>query len=108
MVEYSGNKIARLILTGSWLYDNILKKTVRIYAINYDFYFDLDEGYNDADDKPELNTQGEHYVIMWTEDPFFKSFGLPSQGFLTVEAAKKYAVSVVLKINWDDPTSTDF
>ena len=48
-IEVNGSRIARLIISGEWLYDGIVSKPVRIFALNYDFYFDLDEsGHDDA------------------------------------------------------------
>jgi hypothetical protein len=51
-------------MTGVWYCDNIVPKEVSIYALNYDFYYDLDNLYNNPTQHPEVNMQGEQYVVM--------------------------------------------
>lgn len=107
-VEEEEKHVARLIMCGEWLYDNVVPKPVRIFALNYDFYFDLDDGYNDEGQQPELNNNGEQYVAVWHNEPFFSASDFPSNGFMTVAEAKKYAESVVQKVEWQEPITTKF
>jgi len=74
---------------------------VQIFALNFDYYFDLDEGYHDEGAKPELNDQGLQYVIIWKEGNFFDHPD-PSNGFLTLQDAKDYAETVVKYITWQE------
>jgi hypothetical protein len=107
-IEVNKDHEARLILSGQWLYDNMVPKPVRILALNYDFYFELDEGYLEEGQEPELNKQGEQYVVVWHNEPFFSASDFPSNGFMTVADAKKYAESVVRKIDWQEPVSQKY
>ena len=103
------NYKARLIIKGQWLYDNILPKTVQIFAINYDFFFDLDEGYNDKNETPLLNEQGEQYIIWWHDNPFYSVHEFPSVGGLSLQQAIEAAESIVQqKIKWDLTVTKDY
>jgi hypothetical protein len=92
-------------MSGEWLYAGMVAKPVRIFALNYDFYFELAEGYHDDAAKPELNSQGEQYVVVWHNEPFFDAPDFPSNGFMNVTAAKDYAESVVQKVKWQEPVT---
>ena len=83
-IESDEKHTARLIIRGQWLYDNLIPKPVRIFALNYDFYYDLDEGYLEERQHPLLNDQGEQYVVVWHDEPFFSASDFPSNGFLDV------------------------
>jgi hypothetical protein len=104
-IDIDGKHVARLIVRGQWLYDGIVSKPVRIFSINYDFYYNLDEGYNEEGQEPELNIQGEQYVIVWHNEPFFSASEFPSNGFMNVAAAKEYAENVVQSIEWEEPVT---
>lgn len=107
-IEVNGDKIARLILVGNWLYDGAIPKPVRIFSLNYDFYFDLDEGYHEEAQQIELNEQGEQYVVVWHNEPFFAASDFPSNGFMTVGEARTYAESVVQKVEWQEPVTNNY
>jgi hypothetical protein len=94
-------------MNGKWLYDGVVPKPVRVFALNYDFYFDLDEGHCEGQ-RPELNSQGEQYVVVWHDEPFFSASDFPSNGFMTVAEAKNYAKSVVQKIEWQEPVTNNY
>jgi hypothetical protein len=104
-IEVNESRVARLIISGEWLYDGIVPKPVRIFALNYDYYFQLDEGYHDDGEKPELNSEGEQYVVVWHNEPFFSASDFPSNGFMNVTDAKSYAASVVQKVKWQEPVT---
>ncbi len=107
-IETNENRMARLIMSGIWFYDGIISKPVRIFALNYDFYFHSDEGYHEEGRQPELNNQGEQYVAVWHNDPFFTASDFPSNGFMTVAETKKYAETVVQKIQWQEPLTNNY
>ena len=92
-------------MSGQWLYDGIVHKPVRMFALNYDFYFDMNEGYHVDGEKPELNSQGEQYVVVWHNEQFFSAPDFPSNGFMNVADAKNYAECVVKKIEWQEPVT---
>ena len=107
-IEVRENQIARLIMSGQWLYDDIVPKPVRIFALNFDFYYDLDERYHDEGEKPELNNQGEQYVVVWHNEPFFSASDFPSNGYMNIAEAKSYAESVVEKVKWQEPVTNKY
>ena len=93
---------AKLILTGQWLYDNILPKQVRIYELNFDFYFELEEGYHEEGEKPKLNEEGLQYVITWNEIDEFSFHSDPSEGGLTIKEAIENAERITQQqIKWN-------
>jgi hypothetical protein len=100
MIETSGEHTAKLVLTGRWMYDGLIPKTVRLYKLNYDFWFELEEGYHEPGQVPELNGDREQFVVLWQDLPFFQATDFPSNGFMTIEDAKTYAESVVRQIDW--------
>ncbi len=110
-IEQNGHSQARLILTGHWLYDNIVSKPIRIFAINYDYYFEMDksDGISKIEDVPELNEKGEQYRIAWHGDNYFSWAGTTDYGGLTLEEAKEEAQKVVQQqIKWDEPVTKDY
>jgi hypothetical protein len=94
-------------MSGQWLYDNTIPKPVRIFALNYDYFYELDKGYHDEGQQPELNHQGEQYVVVWHDLPFFSASDLPSTGFMSITEAKAYAEGVAQRIDWQFPLSKD-
>lgn len=102
-------KSARLILVGHWLYDNIKPMTTQIFAINYDYWFDLDEGYQANDDKETLNENGEQYVFLHNCDDFFKATNFPFFGGLTLREAKETASKLFQQpITWEKPLTNEY
>jgi hypothetical protein len=104
MNEYllNENLKAKLILKGQWFYDNVLPKDVRIYELNFDFYFQLEEGYRDEEEKPKLNKEGLQYVITWNEIDEFSFHSDPSEGGLTLEEAITTAEKITQQqIKWN-------
>ena len=110
-IEYNGENRARLILKGRWLYDSITHMTVQIFAINYDYYFEMDkvDGVLEKGQEPELNEQGELYMIAWHDVKYF-SFAVTTEfGGLTLDKAKTAAENTIKqKIEWFDPITLDF
>jgi hypothetical protein len=54
-IEVWRNEQARPICKGTCLYDGIKPMPVQIFAINFDFYYELDEGYHEDNQVQELN-----------------------------------------------------
>jgi hypothetical protein len=100
-IEIKDGKVATHVITGQWLYDDTKPMIVQIFALNFDFYFDLD--YDDRDEAatPELNDQGIQYVVIWKAGNFFDHPD-PSNGFMTLQDAKEYAESVVKHVAWQE------
>jgi hypothetical protein len=93
---------AKLILKGQWLYDNILPRTVRIYELDFDFYYVLDYENLDPGEKISLNEDGLQYVITWNQEDEFSFHSDPTEGGLTLEEAIDTAERITQqKIKWD-------
>lgn len=96
------NLKAKLVLKGQWFYDNVLPKDVRIYELNFDFYFEIDKGYHEEGEKSTLNKKGLQYVITWDEIDEFSFRSDPSEGGLTLEEAIATAEKITQqKIKWN-------
>jgi hypothetical protein len=101
LIEINEGFKARLVAKGQWLYDSIVPMPVQIFSINFDFYFELDRGYNEEGKKPYLNEFGEQYVIAWHDEKFFSRNGNVALGGLTLREAIQSAENVVKqKIQW--------
>jgi hypothetical protein len=59
-----------LILKGKWLYDKIKFLPFQIYKLDYDFWYEMYHGYHEEGEQPDLNEEGEHYVILRTDSDF--------------------------------------
>ena len=100
-IEHDENFTARLILKGQWLYDNLAPMTVQVFAINYDYYYELDRGYNEEDEISELNDNGEQYVVAWHGENFYSTNQNISFGGLTLNEAIQTAEKIISqKISW--------
>jgi|KBSSwiS6_1023812.scaffolds.fasta_scaffold07866_3 hypothetical protein len=100
---------ARPILKGQWLYDNIVPMPIQIFAINFDYYFELDRGYKEEGEGPDLNEVGEQYVIAWHDEKFFSKNGNVAFGGLNLDEAIKSAEDVVKqKIQWTTKLTDDY
>jgi hypothetical protein len=92
----------REIQRGNWLYDGRILKGVRIVAINYDYWYDVEEsdGFDMSEEEPELNEQGEMYMIEWTNVSFTKKESF-SVGLLDLSETLELAQSIVKQpIDW--------
>ena len=109
-IEINGQVRARLVLKGQWLYDNVASMSVQIFAINYDYYCEMDKQYGCLEDfeEPELNADGESYMVAWHNEKFFSFVGTVNFGGLTLEEAKASAESVVKYIEWTEPITTKY
>ena len=95
------NKIKTKIAEVDWLYDNVKPMTMQIYKLNYDFWFELNEGYNDKGETEMLNQNGEQFVIL-NNCPIFENMNeFPFFTSLNLEEVKDYAEKIVnQKLNW--------
>ena len=92
----------REVQRGKWLYDGQILKGVRIVAINYDYWYDLEEsdGFDMSEEEPELNEQGEMYMIEWLNVSFTKQESF-SVGLLDLSETIELAQSIVKQpIEW--------
>lgn len=102
-IEHYESFTARLTIKGQWLYDDLVPMTVQIFTINYDYYFELDKGYHNEGEDPQLNDNGEQFVIAWHGDKFYSANQNVSFGGLTLDEAIQTAENTVRqKINWTD------
>lgn len=94
----------RIVKKGHWFYDGTIKKGIIIKAVNYDFWYETekDEGLDMEGEEPNLNENGEMYIINWTNADFSKSesFTVGKLDFnSTVEVAE---LAINQKIKWLD------
>ena len=86
------------------MYDGDIKKGVIIKAINYNFWFETekDDGFDMECEEPNLNENGEMYMINWT-DHSFKEIVSFTVGYLDLESTISLAEFIInQKINWVD------
>ena len=90
------------VRTGTWLYDNVVKRSVRILRLNRDYWFELSQadGVLEKDEEARLNEHGFLYYVRFGEEgesPFPMS-----EGFESCEDAMHWAESKVSsRIVWD-------
>ena len=95
------NKSEIKVLEAEWLYDNIQPMTVQIYKLNYDFFYDLDEGYNDEDEVEDLNEAGEQFLVFNNCPDFRNRNSFPLYTSLKLIEAKNHVEKTVKqKLNW--------
>lgn len=95
------DKIETKIAEAEWFYDNVKPMTMQIFKLNYDFWFEMDDGYNDAGEIETLNQDGEQYVILNNCQTFKNMKEFPFFTCLSLEDAKSYAEKIVgQKLNW--------
>jgi len=92
----------REVKRGLWYYDGLLCKGVLVQAINYDYWYELEqeEGLAEPDTAPELNAQGEMYMLLWMDSTFTKRESF-TVGLLDLEETLALADSIVRQaIEW--------
>ena len=73
--------------------------TIQIYKLNYDFFYDLDEGYND--EVEDLNDAGEQFVVFNNCPDFDKRAGFPLFTSLSLDEAKNHVEKTIKqRLNW--------
>jgi hypothetical protein len=90
------------VRTGTWLYDKIVRRSVRILRLNRDYWFELAQadGLLDDGEEARLNEHGFLYYVRFGEDgesPFPMSVG-----FTSCEGAMHWAErNAPSPISWD-------
>ncbi len=88
---------------GFWFYDRLVKKGVKIEALNYDYWFELEkeEGFDNAEDKPALNSDGETFMIVWMDENFTNQTSFTYLGDISISDAKRKANEIAnFEIIW--------
>jgi hypothetical protein len=97
---------AKEVKTGKWVYDNEVTLIVKIFRLNYDYYYEIAKADDrlESNEEPNLNKNGESYMIKWGEGEFSdKDLVTRDWGGLTLESAIKKAESKIkTDIKWDD------
>ena len=105
MIERNDISQARLVGKGQWYYDNLVLMPVQVFAINYDYGYEMDkaDGRLEPGDEKYLNENGEQYVVIWGDKPYYSgSLQTREGGYLTYDEAVAKAESMVGQINWQD------
>ena len=92
------SRIQEIVLKGSWLYDNSIKKAVRILRQNWDQYYE--EGYSEGG--PHLNEDGFAYYVAYDEPSEDGSYFSKSETLYSLqEAINKAEEKTSGKISWE-------
>jgi len=103
--EYKDGVYARRVLRGMWLYDQAAWRPVQLFAINYDYWYEITKADGDLEEgeQPKLNESGEQYMIAWTDCGYFDSYMQLKFGGLTLKSAIETAEELAgQKIRWDN------
>lgn len=94
-------KIEIKVAEAEWLYGNVKPLKIYIFELNYDFWYDMDEGYHDENEIENLNENGKQYVVL-NNCPIFKErIELPFYISLSLEEAKNYVDETIKqKLHW--------
>jgi uncharacterized membrane protein YkoI len=81
---------------GFWLYDGLIKYGVKIEALNYDYWYELEksDGSDVLDEDPVLNSDGETFMIVWMNVNMSKKISDSYAGAVSLEEAKKIALEI--------------
>jgi hypothetical protein len=94
----------REVMVGQWFYDNIIPKIVKIFALNYDYNYEIAKADDQLEEleKPELNENGEMFMIKWGNGSFSdKDLVTKEYGGLDLNSAINKAENIVHgKIEW--------
>ena len=92
-----------LEMSGEWQYDGVKSMPVKIFKLNFDFYYELDKDEFPDLDPPILNSEGMQYVICWKDNNNFSFRSDPTEGGLTLADAISKAESIVKqRIVWSE------
>ena len=82
--------------SGFWLYDGLIKYGVKIEALDYDYWYELEksDGNNVSDEKPILNSDGETFMIVWMDENMSKKISDSYAGAVSLEEAKEIALKI--------------
>lgn len=95
------SKIGIKVAETDWLYGNVKTMTMQIYKLNYDYWYDMNEGYHMEGETENLNENNEQYVLFNNSPTFEEITEFPFHTSLDLEEAKNYAEKTVeQKLNW--------
>jgi uncharacterized membrane protein YkoI len=79
--------------SGFWLYNGLIKYGVKIEALNYDYWYELEksDGSDVSNEAPVLNSDGETFMILWMDENMSKKISDSYAGAVSLEEAKKIA-----------------
>jgi len=96
---------ARVVASGLWVYDGIIRAPVRVVELDYDFWYAVAEADDELehDEHPQLNDHGRLYYVLyqpgWSEG---QDFWPDSAGFERLEDAVAAAEARVPGVvTWD-------
>ena len=79
-----------------WLYDGLIKYEVKIEALNYDYWYELEKS-DDSDvsnEDPVFNSDGETFMILWMDENMSKKISDSYAGAVSLEEAKQIALKI--------------
>ena len=79
-----------------WLYDGLIKYGVKIEALNYDYWYELEKS-DDSDvsnEDPVFNSDGETFMILWMDENMSKKISDSYAGAVSLEEAKQIALKI--------------
>ena len=85
----------KVVASGTWMYDGTYQEPVYIVRLSYDFWYAIGEANGDleADEVPELNSEGHLYYVGFHDPAQRDGFWADSPGFHTIAEAKTNAES---------------
>ena len=85
---------------GFWLYDGLIKYGVKIEALNYDYWYELEksDGSDVSDEYPVLNSDGETFMIVWMDESMTKKISYSYAGAVSLEEAKDVALKITSSV----------
>ena len=87
-------KYPRECCSGFWLYDGLIKYRVKIEALDYDYWYELEkgDGIDMSYENPILNSDGETFMIIWMDENMTKQINFSYAGAVTLKEAKEIAL----------------
>jgi hypothetical protein len=82
--------------SGFWLYDGLIKYGVKIEALNYDYWYELEksDGSDVSDEAPILNIDCETFMIVWMDENMTKKISYSYAGAVTLVEAKEISLKI--------------
>ena len=89
-------KYPRECCSGFWLYDGLIKYGVKIEALDYDYWYELEksDGSDVSKDKPVLNSDGETFMIVWMDENMTNVISHSYAGAVNLRESKRIATEI--------------
>jgi hypothetical protein len=89
-------KYPRECCSGFWLYDGLIKYGVKIEALNYDYWYELEknDGNDVSDEDPILNNDNETFMIVWMDENMTNVTSHSYAGAVNLEESKRIATEI--------------